>query len=89
MNNAEFLELIKDDPIAIADYKKGLAELYSHGIYSEKQLIKLFTGKTMDQVNSEYMLPQLMQVRWALDFLMDNPCGDKYINRLAEGKKGK
>lgn len=86
-SDAEFMKLIKDDPETVAEYKKEVVELYSHRIYSEEQLIELATGKTKKEVYRDYNLPELMRLRWALDFLQDNPCGNMYINRLAEQKR--
>lgn len=89
LSEAKFMELIKDDPETVAEYKKEVVELYSHRIYSEEQLIGLVTGKTINEVSMDYTLPELMRLRWALDFLTDNPFGNLYINRLAEEKSGK
>ena len=88
-SEAEFFQLIKDDPETVADYKKEIIELNSRRIYSEEQLIGLVTGKTRNEVSRDYTLPELMRLSWALDFLTDNPCGDLYINRLAEKRRSK
>lgn len=88
-SEAEFMELIKDDSETVAEYKRELVELYSQRIYSEEQVIELATGKTKREVFRDYTLPELIRLRWALDFLMDNPCGNMYINRLAEEKRMK
>ena len=88
-SEAEFLELIKNDPETVADYKKQAIELNSRRIYSEEQLIRLLTGKTRNEVSRDYTLPQLMRLSWALDFLQDNPCGNLYIHKLEEEKSNK
>lgn len=88
-SEAEFFELIKDDPETVEEYKKEANELYSRRIYSEEQLIGLVTGKTRNEVSRDYTMPQLIRLRWTLDFLTDNPCGNLYINRLVKEKTGK
>lgn len=86
-SEAEFLKLIKDDKEAITKYKKEIMKLYTRQIYSEDQVIELFTGKTREEVYSEFTIPELMRVKWAVDFLMDNLYGNKYINMLVEKEK--
>ena len=88
-SDADFFELIKDDSKAVAEYKKELAKLNSRRIYSEDQVIEIYTGKTSDQAKNEYTIPQLIRLKWAVDFLLDNPCGNMYINKLIEKKNGK
>ncbi|MFL5765778.1 MAG: hypothetical protein ACJ77K_17665 [Bacteroidia bacterium] len=88
-SEADFFELVKDDPEAIAEYKKEVVELYSQRIYSEVLLIKLVTGKTKAEVYRDYSLPELMHLNWALDFLKDNPCGNFYINKLLNRRRSK
>lgn len=79
-SDADFIELIKDEPETVKKYKKDVTELFSHRIYSEDQVIELYTGKTRKEVYNDYSLPELMRLAWALDFLTDNPCGNIYIS---------
>ncbi|MGZ4043317.1 MAG: hypothetical protein ACXVDZ_18220 [Bacteroidia bacterium] len=88
-SDADFWEQIKDDPEAIADYKKELEKLFDRRIYSEDQVIKIYTGKTKAEVFNEYTIPQLNWMNWAVDFLMDNPCGNMYIHKLERKNKKK
>ncbi|MGZ4053664.1 MAG: hypothetical protein ACXVPU_02670 [Bacteroidia bacterium] len=89
LSNAYFFELIKDDSEAIADYKKEVEELFTRRVYSEDQVIKIYTRKTKAEVFSELTIPQLNRMNWVIDFLMDNPCGLMYIQKLEMERKKK
>ncbi len=88
-SDADFIELIKNEPDTLKKYKEDINDLFSRRIYSEDQVVKLYTGKTRDEVNRDYNVPQLLRLAWCMDFLMNNPCGDMYIDKLASLKKRK
>ncbi|MGZ4054453.1 MAG: hypothetical protein ACXVDZ_10580 [Bacteroidia bacterium] len=88
-SEAEILEFIKDDPEAIEDYKKETEEFLNRRIYSEDQVIRIYIGKTKADVYSEFTIPELNRMNWAVNFLMDNPCGLMYIQMLEKERKKK
>ena len=81
-SDAVFFELITNDPEALADYNKGLEDILNLKDYSEDEVIEIYTGKTKAEVFNEFTVPELNRMNWALDFLMDNPCGNLYIHKL-------
>jgi hypothetical protein len=85
--DADFWELIKDDPKAIEEYHGGLVELYLHffakkAIYSGDKLLAWYADQVIKKAISDLNVMEIRQIQYFKDFIHSVPNPEKYLKEL-------
>lgn len=90
--DAEFLELIKDDPVALKEYRDGLIEIcrdiYNRKEkYSNEKLTKWYAKQMIKKPLEYFSFMEMMQLNLFLNFIRNVPNPEHFLKPMSQNLK--